>query len=109
MKNGMIPHHFEESIISGMLFLENYREASRTVDKCSGVEATPMKEENAVSITLEAVDAGDNLPPWFIDALANGVADELLILHPNEASRNQTLLRLAQSNCSANTTHHHKL
>ncbi|MBT5594816.1 MAG: hypothetical protein HOJ60_04695 [Euryarchaeota archaeon] len=65
-----------------------------------------MKEENAVSITLEAVDAGDNLPPWFIDALANGVADELLILHPNEASRNQTLLRLAQSNCSADTTHH---
>ena len=65
-----------------------------------------MRDGKAVSITLEAIDAGDNLPPWFFESLVNGVADDILVLHPNEASRNQTLLRLSQSNSSVDTTHH---
>ena len=65
-----------------------------------------MKEENAARITLEAVDVGDNLPSWFFQALQNGSAENILVIHPNEASRNQTLLRLAQTNTSIDTTHH---
>ena len=65
-----------------------------------------MNEGNVASLTLEAVDAGDNIPPWFFDALQNGSAENILVLHPNEASRNQTLLQLAQTNSPVDTTHH---
>ena len=87
-------------------FLKNHREASRTVGECSDVEATKVKEGNVASLTLEAIDTGDNIPPWFFTALENGSAENLLVLHPNEASRNQTLLKLAQSNSPVDTTHH---
>ena len=89
-----------------MPFLTVHREASRTVDECSGVEATQMKEGNVASLTLEAIDTGDNIPAWLFDALENGSAEGILILHPNEASRNQTLLQLAQTNSPVDTTHH---
>ena len=65
-----------------------------------------MDEGIAVSITLEAIDSGDNLPPWLFEALRDGGASNLLIVHPNEASRNQALLNLSQSDTPLDTTHH---
>ena len=65
-----------------------------------------MKEGNVASLTLEAIETGDNIPSWFFSALENGTAENLLVLHPNEASRNQTLLKLADSNSPVDTTHH---
>jgi hypothetical protein len=67
---------------------------------------TEMKHGSNVSITLEAIDSGDNMPTWLSDALQNGSADNVLFIHPNEASRNQTLLRLSQTDTPVDTTHH---
>ena len=46
------------------------------------------------------------MPTWLSDALQNGSADNVLFIHPNEASRNQTLLRLSQTDTPVDTTHH---
>jgi hypothetical protein len=35
---------------------------------------TEMKHGSNVSITLEAIDSGDNMPTWLSDALQNGSA-----------------------------------
>ena len=67
---------------------------------------TEMEHGSNVSITLEAIDSGDNMPTWLSDALQNGSADNVLFIHPNEASRNQTLLRLSQTDTPVDTTHH---
>lgn len=81
-------------------------EPSRTVGVCNGDGAAEMKHDSTVSITLEAIDSGDNLPPWLIEALCSGDAANLLVVHPNEASRNQTLIRLSQIDAPVDTTHH---
>ena len=46
------------------------------------------------------------MPTWLSDALQNGSAENVLFIHPNEASRNQTLLRLSQTDTPVDTTHH---
>ena len=46
------------------------------------------------------------MPTWLSDALQSGSAGNVLFIHPNEASRSQTLLRLSQTDTPVDTTHH---
>ena len=65
-----------------------------------------MDENRIPEITLEAVPPGQNIPEWLFRSLCDGQCDNYVLLYPNEASRSQSLHRLAGLNVPIDTTHH---
>jgi len=60
----------------------------------------------ATGLSMEAVPAGQSMPDWLVDALLHG--RRLMVLHPSEASRKQSI-EILHSNGdgkSVDTTHH---
>ena len=60
----------------------------------------------ATGLSMEAVPAGQSMPDWLVDALLHG--RKLMIIHPSEASRKQSIehLHAHGGGKSIDTTHH---
>ena len=63
-------------------------------------------EISNASISIEATPSGLNLPKWLNDELISSNSSEILILHPSERSRRDTLSKLSQNRSSIDTSKH---
>ena len=63
-------------------------------------------EISDASISIEATPSGLNLPKWLNDELISSNPSEILILHPSERARKDTLSKLSQNRSSIDTSKH---
>ena len=63
-------------------------------------------EISDASISIEATPSGLNLPKWLNDELISSNPSEVLILHPSERARKDTLSKLSQNRSSIDTSKH---
>ena len=58
------------------------------------------------NVTSEHVPAGVGIPDWLHEAFLDGQASSLLLLHPNELHRQQTLERMHAAHVTPNPQQH---
>ena len=62
--------------------------------------------QEKITVTSELTPPGDGFPPWLRDAFTTSTPPNMLVLHPNELLRQQTIERLHQEGAAVAPQNH---